>query len=116
MTTSAVAFERGKQQFTGVFSDIWVASATVDPASAAAEGTASDTITVSGVQLGDMVIAFGPGVALTDNLIVQCHVSAANTVKIQYTNNNVAAGAAIDLASSTWHFLIGRPRTHATQS
>jgi hypothetical protein len=56
-----------------------------------------------------MVLGWSSGLAVTDNLVVQVTVSAANTLKVQYTNNNLAAGAAIDLASSTWRFVIGRP-------
>lgn len=109
MTTSAIVYDRNKGQFQGLFKDMWLVSATVDPASTAAEGSQVDTITVPGLALGDMVIGFAPGVTINSNLVVQVWVSAANTLSIMYTNNNVAAGAAIDVASSTWRFLIGRP-------
>jgi hypothetical protein len=109
MTVTATVFERGNKQQQGMFSDMWLVSATIDPASVAAEATGSDTLTVPGVALGDMVLGWSSGLAVTDNLVVQVTVSAANTLKVQYTNNNLAAGAAIDLASSTWRFVIGRP-------
>lgn len=110
MASSAVVVDRGTEQFRGLFSEMWFVTATVDPASVAAEATQADDITVPGLALGDMVIGFAAGVELTNNLAVQVHVKSANTLKITYTNNNVAAGAAIDLGSSKWSFLIGRPK------
>ena len=116
MAVTATVVDQGPASLRGLFNEMWLVSATVDPASVAAEATGSDSVTATGVQLGDMVIAFAPGVAITDNLAVQCFVSAANTIKIQYSNNNAAAGAAIDLASSTWRFLVARPRNSGQAS
>lgn len=109
MAVSATVVTRNKQQFQGAFSDMWVVSATVDPASVAAEGSGTDTITVAGVALGDIVVGWSLGVTTNSNLVVQCWVSAADTVSVMYSNNNVAAGAAIDVASSTFKCLVGRP-------
>lgn len=109
MAVSATVFERNRGQFGGLFSDMWLVSATLDPASTAAEGSQTDTITVPGVALGDIVLGFSLGVTINANLVVQAFVSAANTVTLMYTNNNVAAGAAIDVASSTVRLLVVRP-------
>lgn len=110
MAVSATTVSRNKQQFQGIFNDMWEVSATVDPASVAAEGSGTDTITVGGVALGDIVIGFSLGVTINSNLIVQCFVSAADTVTLMYTNNNVAAGAAIDVASSAFKAVVVRPK------
>ena len=54
---TAVKPYRGTQQFRGMFSEMWAVKATWDPASAAAGAqTTTDTITVPGVALGDMVL------------------------------------------------------------
>lgn len=111
MATSAIVVEQGPASFHGMFGEMWLVSATVDPASVAAEASGTDTITVPGLALGDMVVAWSPGVTINSNLVVQVWVSAANTLSIMYSNGNAAAGAAIDVASATWRFLIGRPRT-----
>lgn len=82
-----------------------VFTATVDPASTNAEATTNLDVTVTGVKLGDVVVC-QPGAAVPDNLIFVPRVSAANTVRINFINNNVAAGAAINMASSTWTFVV----------
>lgn len=109
MAVSNTVYERNRSQFEGLFSDMWLVSATVDAASVAAEASGTDTITVPGVALGDVVVGFSLGVTINSNLVVQCFVSAANTVTLMYTNNNVAAGAAIDVASTTVRLVVARP-------
>lgn len=88
--------------------DVIFGSATVDPASVAtgAAGQGSTTVTVTGAALGDAVIPF-PGVDLT-SVQVTASVTAADTVKIMIQN---LSGGAVDLASSTWRFLILRPKS-----
>src|SRR5574341_330268 len=107
--SGTVANRIGRKQFQALYDEVWQVTATVDPASVAAEATGSDTITFSGIALGDIVLGWSLGVAITDNLVVQCFVSAADTLKLAYANNNVAAGAAIDLASSTFKAYVARP-------
>lgn len=109
MAVSAVVYDCNRSQFGGLFSNMWLVSATLDLASVAAEGSGTDTVTVPGVQLGDMVLGYSLGVTINSNLVIQAFVSAANTVTIMATNNNVAAGAAIDVASTTLRLVVARP-------
>jgi len=104
---TAVVFRRGNDQFRGLFSDTWLVTATLDSASVAngAAGAATDTVTVPGVILGDIVL--GMSVAVNEaGLVRRAYVSAANTVTIA-TNNLTAA--AIDLASTVIDLIIVRP-------
>ena len=106
---TSVIHERGTKQFQGMFKEMWAVKATWDPASAdAGAQTTSDTITVPGVALGDMVMV-SPGVnlAATGELFMSAYVSAANTVTIRLSN--VHASSAADLATSTWKLWVGRP-------
>lgn len=103
--SNTVTRRAGPQQFQGRFSEVWEASATVDPASVASGVTGTDTITVPGVALGDMVICFASSVS-EGNMTIRCYVSAADTVTILYANNTAGA---VDLASSTFKVLVGRP-------
>jgi hypothetical protein len=105
-SATAVVSRRGNDQFRGIFSDTWSVTATLDSASVAtgAAGAATDTITVPGVVLGDMVL--GMSVAVSEaGLVRRAYVSAANTVTIS-TNN--LTGASVDLASTTVDLVIAR--------
>jgi|SRR5581483_2767872 len=82
--------------------------ATVDPASVAAEGTGETTVTATGALLGDFVLWGVETKILNVNAAITVYVSAADTVSIQLSNNTVAAGAAIDLASASWQFTVLR--------
>ena len=107
-TTSTVTSNNiGTRQFQGAFSEMWDVTATVNPASTAAGAEDTGTLTVPGVALGDMVLGWAAGVDLTADAAVSVYVSAANTVTIRLSN--LHASNALDLASSTWKFLIGRP-------
>ena len=107
-TTATVAsVKQGREQFQGVFSEMWQATLTVDPASIAAGGEDTGTFTIPGLALGDIVLGVGPGVNLTADAEVLAYVSAANTLTIRISNLNAAS--ALDLASSTWKVVIGRP-------
>lgn len=107
-TTATVAsVQQGKMQLQGAFNEMWMVNLTVDPASIAAGAEDTGTFTVPNIALGDMVIGFAPGVNPTIDADIQVHVSAANTLVIRISNLNAAS--ALDLASSTWKVLIGRP-------
>jgi hypothetical protein len=116
MTTSAIVIDQAQRSYRGLSGETWLISATVTPPSVAAETTGNDTITVSGVRLGDMQVAWAPGVAIPDNLVVQVAISANDTLQIKYTNNNAAGGAAIQPAASTWYFWIFRPKNSTLPS
>lgn len=106
-TATVAAVKQGTEQFRGVFNEMWLATLTVDPASIAAGAEDTGTFTIPGLALGDMVLGVGPGVNLTADAEVLAYVSAANTLVIRISNLNAAS--ALDLASSTWKVVIGRP-------
>ena len=109
-TTATVAsHKQGEHQFQGLFSEMWTASLTVDPASIAAAAEDSATFTIAGIALGDMVVGFSTGVdwTATGEASIEMWVSAANTLKVRISN--LHASSAVDLASSTWKVIIGRP-------
>lgn len=101
---TAVVSRRGNDSFRGLFSDTWDVTCTLDSASVGIAGTATDTVTVPGVALGDQVIGMAIGVSEA-GLIRRAYVSAANTVTI--ATYNPTAGS-VDLASTTLNLTIAR--------
>ena len=101
---TAVTSRRGNDSFRGIFTDTWAVTATLDSASVSAGATATDTVTVPGVALGDMVLGFSVGVSEA-GLIRRAYVSAANTVTI--ATYNPTAGS-VDLASTVVDVVVAR--------
>jgi len=102
---TAVVSRRGNDQFRGLFTDTWDVSCTLDTASIATTATTTDTVTVPGVALGDMVI--GMSILVSEaGLMRRAYVSAANTVTIVSIN---PTGSSINLDSTTLQLMIGRP-------
>ena len=101
---TAITARRGNDQFRGLFSDTWNVSCTLDSASVATTATATDTVAVPGVALGDMVLGMSVGVSEA-GLVRRAYVSSANAVTI--VTYNPTAGA-VDLASTTLRLTIGR--------
>ena len=101
---SAVVSRRGNDQFRGLFSDTWEVQCTLDAGAVSAGATDTDTITVPGVALGDMVIGLSMGVSEA-GLVKRAYVSAANTVTI--VTYNPTAGS-VNLASTTVQLAIAR--------
>ena len=106
-TATVTRVEQGSKQFQGAFTEQWLCNLTVDPASIAAAGEDIATFTVPGLALGDVVVGYSAGVDLTVDAAVNVYVSAANTLSIRISN--IHASAALDLGTSTWKVLIGRP-------
>lgn len=107
-TTATVStVDPGSKQFQGIYNRMWLCNLTVDPASIAAGAEDSATFTIPGIALGDQIVGWSAGVALTIDADIELCVSAANTLFIRISNLNAAA--ALDLASSTWKVVIGRP-------
>ena len=98
---------QGTQQFRGAFKEMWLVTETVNFGNAATgSGTfASVDVTVPNVALGDMLVAVSVGVDTIDGVIYGT-VTAANTVTLTLLNNSAGA---IDLASTTCKFIVGRP-------
>ena len=109
-TTATVnKVERGTKQFQGAFKDMWTVNLTVDPASIAAGGEDTADFTVDGVSLGDHIISFGAGVdwTATGEASIEFWIGAADTLSCRISN--LHASSAVNLGSSTWTVLIGRP-------
>jgi hypothetical protein len=79
-------------------------TATWDAPSVATGGDEIDTIALSGVALGDIVLGVSLGVSL-QGLVATAYVSAADVVTVSLANNT---GAAVDLGSTTVRVLIAR--------
>jgi len=101
---TAITARQGNDQFRGVFKDTWVVTCTLDSASVADQAAATDTVAVTGVVLGDMVIGMSAGVDEA-GLVRRAYVSAAGTVTIATTNTT---GGAVNLASTTVRLVIAR--------
>lgn len=104
----AVTVHRGSKQFQGAFSDLWIVTVTACDFGNAATGSgtfASLDITVPGVAIGDMLLGVSVGVDTIDG-VIHGAVTAANTVTLTLLNNSAGA---IDLASTTCRFIVGRP-------
>jgi len=101
---TAVVVERGTKQFQGMFSEMFKVTCTLDAGSLIDGAGESDTVTVPGVALGDMVLGFSFGV---DKAGVVCHayVSAADTVTLRLQNES---GGTVNLASTTVRVVVGR--------
>lgn len=77
---------------------------TVDLGSVAANTSAEEQITVTGVGVNDIVLAVIPPALSAGIMVGPCRVSAANTVQLQVMN---AMGVAIDKASEAgWLFVV----------
>ena len=105
MAASSVTVSRGKQQFQGLFSELWTAKGTIDFGSVADGDEAVDTIAVPGVVVGDIVLGTSSSVDVAD-LGLTAQVTAANEVTVQIWNNT---GAGVDLASAVFKVVVGRP-------
>jgi len=104
----AVVVEQGKKQFAGVFNELWTVTDTACNFGDAATGSgtfASLDITVPGVALGDIVMGVSVGVDTID-AVIGGSVTTANTVTLTLLNNSAGA---INLASTTCKFVVGRP-------
>lgn len=101
---SSVVTERGTKQFQGMFQEMWKVTCTLD-AGSLTDGTGeSDTITVPGVALGDMVLGVSFGVSAA-GVTVTGYVSAADTVTLRVQNES---GGTVDLASTTVRLVVAR--------
>ena len=101
---SSVVVERGTKQFQGMFSEMWKVTGTLDAGSLIDGAGETDTITVPGVALGDIVLGVSLGVDLT-GLTITGYVSAADTVSLRVQNESTAT---VNLASTTVRVVVGR--------
>jgi len=101
---TAVVSRRGNDSFRGLFSDTWSVSATLDASSLADGAGETNTIAVTGVKLGDIVLNVSMGVDIS-GITVTPYVSAANVVSIRFQNES---GGTLDLASTTVRCVVVR--------
>ena len=94
---TAVTSRRGTDQFRGLFSDTWSVTATLNASSLADGAGETNTITVPGVKLGDIVMNISMGVDVS-GISITPYVSAADTVSIRFQNETVTT---INLDSTT---------------
>lgn len=87
---------------------LFAVSVTFNPASVATITTAEQTLTVSGVNVGDIVVSYNKPSNTAGAMPVNARVSAANTIAVTFVNPTAGS---VDPASETWTFLIGRPET-----
>jgi hypothetical protein len=102
---TAVVSKRGREQFQGLFTDFWAVKATINADSLSTGTNDTDTITVPGVGLGDIVLGVSLGVDVA-GMQVTAYVSAANTVTVVF--NNITAGT-VNLAETSIKLMVGRP-------
>lgn len=102
---TAVVSKRGREQFQGLFTDFWAVKATINADSLTTGTNDTDTVTVPGVALGDIVLGVSLGVDVA-GMQVTAYVSAANTVTVVF--NNITAGT-VNLDSTSIKFMVGRP-------
>ncbi len=85
---------------------VFYGTVSVDPPNINANTSTTFTVTITGVQTGDLVFLTPPS-GIEGELVFQgANVTAANTVTIQMRN---VTGAAIDGASRTWSYMVIRP-------
>ena len=101
---TSVTVRAGNDQFRGLFSNTWLVRATLDAGSLDDGAGETDTVTVPGVALGDMVL--GASFSVDEaGLTITGYVSAANTVSLRIQNES---GGTVDLASATIRLVIAR--------
>ena len=87
--------------------DRWVVvTFTYDPASIAAATTAEQTVTVPGLRVGDYVADITKPTLTAGVGIVNCRVSAANTLAVTWVN---ATAAPVDPPAETYSAYVLRP-------
>jgi hypothetical protein len=101
---TAVVSKRGREQFQGLFTDFWAVKATINADSLSTGTNDTDTVTVPGVALGDIVLNISMGVDVS-GISITPYISAADVVSIRFQNES---GTTVDLASTTVRCVIAR--------
>ena len=97
---------KGRRQWSDLWNEMITGSVAVNPASMTTGTDSSLTVTIAGAAVGDFVMAV-PAIDMGE-VSYNAYVSAADTIEIVFYNS--AAGT-VDLASSTWKFLVLRPES-----
>jgi hypothetical protein len=101
---TSVVVRSGNDQFRGLYSNTFLVRALLNADSLVDGAGDNDTVTVSGVALGDMVLSASLAVDVA-GLIVTGYVSAANTVTIRFQNET---GGTVDLAEAVLRLVVVR--------
>ena len=101
---TSVVVERGNKQFQGMFQEMWKVTAVLDAGSLADGAGESDTVTVPGVVVGDIVLGQSLGVSAS-GMTITAYVSAADTVTLRIQNES---GGVVDLASTAVKLVVAR--------
>lgn len=104
MAMSSQQVRTGANAINDHFQKVFSAQGVWDAGSIADGDEAVDTLTVTGVALGDVVLGVSCSVDVAD-LNITAAVTAANEVTVQLNNNT---GAAVDLASATYRVVVAR--------
>jgi hypothetical protein len=101
---TSVTVRAGTDQFRGLYSNTFLVRATLNADELVDGAGDTDTVTVPGVALGDMVLSASLSVDVA-GLIVEAYVSSDNTVSIRFQNET---GDTVDLASATLRLVVVR--------
>lgn len=85
---------------------LFAVSVTWDPAAVATITTAEQTVTVPGVKVGDIVVAYNKPANTVGATPCMARVSAADTVAVTFVNPTAGS---VNPGSEAWTFVIGRP-------
>lgn len=107
--TNGVIFSSGRPTTANSGTETVVLSikrytSTLNPASVAAATSAEQTFTVTGLAVGDIVLAVNKPTATAGVGIVNARVSAANTLALTFVN---ATAGAVDPASESYEIVVG---------
>jgi hypothetical protein len=102
---TSVTSLQGKQQFQGIFNEMWAVKALMDVGNLTDGTGETNTVAVPGVTLGDVVLGVSLGVDIA-GMSVSAYVSAANVVSVRVQNES---GGTLNLAETTIKLVVARP-------
>lgn len=113
-TFSVTKTERGTHQFQGAFKEMFLVTGSCTDSDAIADDVSvAVSLTVPGVELGDMFLGCTFNVSQADanaSVTTSAFVSAANTVELKITNIDATADALdADELIGTFKLIFGRP-------
>jgi len=98
------------QLLRGNLLKIYAVQVTFDPAAVATITTAEQDVTVTGVKVGDIVLAVNKPTLTAGVGIVNARVKAADTVSLQYVNPTAGS---VNPASEVYTIVLVRPEVGA---
>lgn len=104
MAMTSQQVRTGANAINDHFQKVFAAQGVWDADSIADGDEAVDTLTVTGVALGDIVLGVSCSVDVAD-LVLSAAVTAANEVTVSLANNT---GGAVNLGSATYRVVVAR--------